>query len=140
MDVTAYPRGDAAAGPASPILLGNIAEQIWTGGWKFSQERSIQVSRPIGAAIPNLFDRITKTMSCSFAAGRSFPTLGEALLFFGTHPDQVPTLADLQFSQGGEHVWLRNCGIQRIELVEKRGALVIFSYPIIGGTWSPTKS
>lgn len=134
MEVTAYKYGTG-----EQVKLGSIAEQIWSNGFRYSQERTIQVSKPIGAAAPNLFDRLTKTINFSFAAGRSFKTVGEALIFFGAHPDQVPTLADLQFSQGNENIWLRYCGIQRVELLEKRGALVVFAYPIIGGTWSKTR-
>ena len=62
------------------------------------------------------------------------------MIFFGTHPDTVPALADLQFTQGGQNIWLRGCGIPRVELVEKRGALIIFGYTIIGGTWSKTRN
>lgn len=135
MDVIAY-----NSGGGDPVELGSIAEAVWTQGFRFSQERTIQVSKPIGAAVPSLFDRLTRTNSFSFAAGRSFKTAGEALIFFGTHPDQVPVLADLQFTSGGENVWLCRCGLQRVELVEKRGALVVFSYPVIGGTWGRTRA
>ena len=135
MDVIAYNYGSNGQ-----IELGGIADSIWTNGFKYSQERSIQVSKPINAPAPNLFDRLTRTNQFSFAAGRSFSTVGEALLFLGTHADLVPVLADLQFSAGGQQIWLRYCGIQRIELIEKRGALVIFGYPIIGGTWAKTRS
>ena len=135
MDVIAYNSG--ASGQSE---LGSIADQIWVSGFKFSQERAIQGSKPINAAVPNLFDRLTRTVNFSFAAGRSFSNLGDALIFFGTHPDTVPALADLQFSQGGQNIWLRGCGIPRVELVEKRGALIIFGYTIIGGTWSKTRN
>ncbi len=135
MDVVAY--NCEASGQ---IELGGIADSIWTQGFKYSQERTIQVSKPINAPVPNLFNRITRTNQFSFAAGRSFASVGEALLFLGTHADLVPVLADLQFTSGGQQIWLRYCGIQRIELIEKRGALVIFGYPIIGGTWAKTRS
>jgi hypothetical protein len=135
MDVVAYNYG--ATGQSE---LGSIADQIWTNGFKFSQERVIQVSKPINAPAPNLFDRLTRLVNFQFAAGRSFSNLGDALIFFGTHPDTVPALADLQFTQGGQNIWLRYCGITKVELVEKRGALVIFSYSITGGTWSSTRT
>ena len=135
MDVTAYKYG--AIGQAE---LGSIADQIWTNGFKYSQERVIQVSKPINAAAPNLFDRLTRMVSFQFAAGRSFGNLGDALNFFGQHPDTVPAVADLQFTQGGQNIWLRYCGITRVELVEKRGTLVIFGYTITGGTWAQTRN
>ena len=134
MDVTAY-----TYGASDQIALGSIAEQVWTQGFRFTQTRAVQVSRPLNAPAPNLFDRLTRLNDFSFAAGRSFANLGAALLFFGTQPARVPALADLQFTQGGENVWLRYCGITRVELQEKRGALVIFSYAVTGGTWGSTR-
>lgn len=135
MDVTAYKYGASAK-----IELGKIADSIWTQGFRFSQARAIQVSRPINAPAPNLFDRLTKVNDFSFAAGRSLPTVADALTFFGTHPDLVPALADIQFAAQGGEIWLRYCGILRVELVQKAGALVVFGYTITGGTWSKTRN
>jgi hypothetical protein len=135
MDVIAY-----SYGASDRVELGGIADSIWTNGFRFSQARTLQVSKPINAAAPNIFDRLTRVNDFSFAAGRSFKTVGEALLFFGAHPDAVPTVADLQFAQGGQQIWLRYCGIARVELVTKSGALVVFGYTVTGGTWSTTRS
>ena len=135
MDVIAYTYGASAQ-----VELGGIADSIWTNGFRFSQARTLQVSKPINAAAPNIFDRLTRVNDFSFAAGRAFNNLGDALIFFGTHPDTVPTVADLQFSQGGQQIWLRYCGIVRVELVTKSGALVVFGYTVTGGTWSLTRA
>lgn len=138
MDVTAYTTGTGAK-----IELGKIADSIWTQGFRFSQARTIQVSRPIGATAPNLFDRLLKLNDFSFAAGRAFDgtrAIADALQFLGSHPDQVPTLADLQFVNQGGEIWLNHCGIARVELVEKRSALVVFGYTITGGTWGTKRS
>ncbi len=135
MDVIAYQYGASAQ-----VELGSIADSIWTNGFRFTQARTLQVSKPINAAAPNIFDRLLRLNEFSFAAGRAFGTLGEALLFFGAHPDLVPTVADLQFAQGGQQIWLRYCGIARVELVTKAGALVVFGYTVTGGTWSKTRS
>ena len=135
MDVVAYKYGGGGQ-----VELGGIADSIWTSGFRFSQARSLQVVKLINAPAPSIFDRITRTTDFSFAAGRSFSNIGDALLFFGSHPDTVPSLADLQFSQGGENIWLRYCGIPRVELVTKSGALIVFGYTVTGGTWSKTRS
>ena len=74
MDVTAYPYPTGAK-----LELGSIAESIWTGGFKYSQARGIQVSKPINAPAPNLFDRLTRLTDFSFAAGRSFSTVAASL-------------------------------------------------------------
>lgn len=136
MDVAAY---DRTVTPLTKVDLGAIAQQIWVNGFKRSQDRTIQVSKPIRAPIPTLYDRLTKLENFSFAAGRSFDDVGSALIHFGTWPDQVPTLAHLSFTQGNQTVWLGNAGIQRVELIEKNGALVIFGYTIINGAWSKNK-
>ena len=139
MDVTAYNTG---AGTKSE--LGKLADQIWVGGFRFSETRTIQVSRPMNAAAPNLFDRAGRMEDFSFAAGRSFgpggTAVADALQFLGSHSATVPALADLQFiAQGGE-IWLNGCGISRLELVQKTGALVVFGYTIIGGTWGKQRT
>jgi hypothetical protein len=137
MDVTAFPYQGQTA-----VELGSIADSIWVQGFKMGETRSIQVSKPMNAPAPNLFDRFTRVQEFSFAAGRSFSgaaAVGDALQFLGSHPAQVPAIADLQFkSQGGE-IWLCYCGITRVELIEKKSALVIFSYTVTGGTWSKTR-
>jgi len=135
MDVIAYKYG-----AGDQVELGGIADSIWTSGFRFSQARTLQVSRPINAPAPNIFDRLTRTNEFSFAAGRSFKTVGEALLFLGTHPDSVPAVADIQFSQDKQQIWLRYCGIARVELVTKSGALIVFGYTVTGGTWSKTRN
>ena len=135
MDVVAYDRNSS-----DRVELGGIAESIWVGGFRLSQTRSLQISKPIGAAAPNIFDRLMRLTDFSFAAGRSFPNVGDALIFMGLHPDTVPAVADLQFTAGGQQIWLRYCGIGRVELVDKKSALVVFGYPITGGTWSKTRS
>ena len=73
MDVIAYDSGTGAQ-----VQLGSIAEQIWTNGFKRTQARTIQVSKPINAAAPNLFDRLTLMETFQFAAGQSFPDVGSA--------------------------------------------------------------
>ena len=136
MDVYAY---NSATTPPAKIELGVIAEQIWTSGFKFSEERKLQVSNPINAAAPVLFDRNTAIENFSFVAGRSFDgvaAIGDALKFMATHAATVPRLAHLEFTTHGQNVWLRNCGITKVELQDKRGALVVFAYTIVGGTWS----
>lgn len=135
MDVIVYKYGGS-----DQVELGGIADSIWTSGFRFSQARTLQISRPINAPAPNIFDRLTRTNEFSFAAGRSFKTVGEALLFLGTHPDTVPGVADIQFSQDKQQIWLRYCGIARVELASKAGALIVFGYTVTGGTWSKTRN
>ena len=134
MDVTAYNSVNNKS-----LSLGAIADGVWTSGFKRSQMRSIQVSNPIGATTPNVFDRITKLENFSFAAGQSLTDLGSAVQFMATWPDQVPNLAHLSFSQGGSIVWLGWCGIEKVELIEKQALLVVFGYTIVGGAWSSNK-
>lgn len=136
MDVTAY---NSQTVPAKAVALGAIASAIWTNGFKRSQDRTIQVSRPINATAPNLFDRLTKMENFQFVAGQSFAQLGDALINLGTWPDQVPNLAHLSFAQGNQTVWLGNAGIQKVELNTKMGNLVIWAYTVIGGTWQKNK-
>lgn len=138
MDVTAY---NTATNPSTTVTLGAIAQQIWTNGFKHSQKRTVQVSKPINATAPNLFDRLTKLVNFQFAAGQSFDQLGDAVINMGTWPDQVPTLCHISFTQGNQTVWLANAGIDNVELAGKGkdGCLVIWAYTIIGGTWSKTK-
>lgn len=136
MDVIAY---NAGTQPVKSLTLGAIAQQIWTNGFKSSEDRTIQVVNPINALAPTLFDRITKMQDFGFAAGQSFAQLSDALINMATWPSQVPTLAHLSFSQGNQTVWLGNAGIKRVQLVAKQSNLVIFGYTIIGGTWSNNK-
>lgn len=130
-------------GVLSPASLGAVAQAIWIDGFKFDETRSIQVSKPINAPAPNLFDRISSVENFQFAAGRSFSGQnpnGLALKFLGTHPAAVPRLANLQFIEtadgSGQVVWLKGCGITKVELVRKSGAYVAFGYTVVGGTWS----
>jgi hypothetical protein len=139
MDVTAYD----SQGVLPQVPLGAVAQAIWIDGFKFDETRSIQVSKPINATAPNLFDRITAVENFQFAAGRSFggqnPN-GQALQFLATHPGTVPHLANLQFIEtadgSGQVSWLKGCGIMKVELVKKSGAYVAFGYTVTGGTWS----
>jgi len=143
MDVFAFTHG-----ASSKIELGSIADSIWVNGFKFTEERSLQVSKPMNAAAPNIFDRVTVVENFQFAAARSFGgdknpgslAVAAALEFMGTHPGTVPHVADLQFIQQGGELWLRYCGIMKVELIEKKSALVIFGYTIVGGTWAKTRS
>ena len=136
MDVSAF---NAAVSPNRETVLGAIAQEIWVNGFRRSQKRTIQVSRPINAPAPNLFDRLTVMEDFSFAAGQAFANVGAALIYLATFPATVPTLAHLRFAQGNQYVWLGNCGIEAVELVDKKGALVIFSFKVIGGVWSTNK-
>jgi hypothetical protein len=137
MDVLAY---NAAVSGQQPLALGAIAQQIWVNGFKFGEDRQVQVFTPFRGAVPILFDRLTRTESFHLAAGRSFGTaataLDQALDFIRTHVAAVPVLANLVFSSPNKKIYLLNCGIPRVELLEKRGALLIFSYTITGGTFS----
>ena len=136
MDVTAY---SVFGPPFAQVKLGAIAESIWTDGFKRSQERTIQVSRPINSEIPNLFDRSTMMEDFQFAASQSFADIGTAVIQMGTWPDQVPTLAHVSFTQGNQTVWLGNCGIKKVDLVQKKGVLLTFGYSVIAGAWSKNK-
>jgi hypothetical protein len=136
MDVIAY---NTATQPPKAVQLGAIAQSIWTNGFKRSQERVIQVSKPINAAIPNLFDRIMSLENFQFAAGQSFPDVGSALINMATWPASVPRLAYISFTQGSQTTWLGPCAITKVELVDKRSALVVFGYTIVGGAWTPNK-
>lgn len=138
MDVIAYNYGGG-----SQVELGSIAESIWVQGFKMSEARTLQVSKPMNAAAPNIFDRITVLQDFSFAAGRSFDggsAIADALQFIGSHPATVPHVADLQFKTQGGEIWLRYCGISKVSLQDKKGALVIFGYTITGGTWARTRN
>jgi hypothetical protein len=81
MDVTAYNYNGS-----DRIDLGKIADSIWTGGFRFSQTRTIQINRPINAAAPNLFDRFTKLVDFEVACGRAFNNVGDALIFMARIP------------------------------------------------------
>ncbi|HEV2329250.1 MAG TPA: hypothetical protein VGY56_10720 [Verrucomicrobiae bacterium] len=139
MDVTAYDSN----GVLPQVPLGAVAQGIWVNGFKFTEDRMIQVTKPIGASAPKLYDRLMTLENFQVAAGRSFTgqnPIGQALQFLATHPKSVPRLANLQFIEtadgSGQVAWLKGCGITKIELVEKYGARVAFGYTIVGGVWS----
>jgi hypothetical protein len=139
MDVTAYDTQNVLP----QVSLGAVAQAIWLNGFKFSEERAIQVSKPINATAPNLFDRLMTVENFQIAAGRSFTgqnPVGQALKFLGTHPAMVPRLANLFFLENADGsnqvVWLKGCGITKVELVKSTGAYVAFGYTVVGGTWS----
>ena len=48
----------------------------------------------------------------------------------------MPRLCDLKFESFGKAIYLLNCGIQKIDLAEKSGAYIAFTYEIMGGAWS----
>jgi hypothetical protein len=136
VDVTAY---NLATQPPKAVVLGAIAQSIWTDGFKSSQERVIQVSKPINATIPNLYDRLMTMENFQFAAGQSLPDIGSALINMALWRNSVPRLAYLSFMAGNQTAWLGPCGITKVELVAKKSALVIFGYTIIGGAWTANK-
>lgn len=107
MDVSAF---DLATSPAKELVLGAIADAIWINGFKRSQKRTIQVSRPVRASAPVLYDRVTKVESFSFVAGQSFSDAAGGLAQMSTWPDKVPVLAHLRFKSGTDIEWLGNCG------------------------------
>lgn len=138
MEITAF---DSTVSNAQPVILGSPIEEIWVAGFRGGQRRTIQVSRPINAAAPNLFDRKTKIESFAFAAQRTFTgatAMQEALKFYRLHPSAVPVLAHIKFEQDSQVAWLRNCGIEDVQLVKLNGVTVGFSYSIVGGTDSLT--
>ncbi|MCX6896330.1 MAG: hypothetical protein NTZ16_12695 [Verrucomicrobia bacterium] len=138
MEIIAY---DSTVAAPKPVILGSPIVEIWTSGFRGSQERNIQVAAAMRAPVPTLFDRLTRTEDFGFAAQRTFSgatAQQEALKFFRTHPNDVPALAHLQFIEDGQSAWLRDCGIKNIALVKKTGVTVGFSYTIIGGTASLT--
>ena len=138
-EVIAYETGET-----NGVLLGSVAEQIYVNGYKSSEERNLAAVRLLGGTYDLVQDYDGTTQSFGFAAGRSFGSgggaVGDALVFLGTHRDEVPRLADIKFTQDNSTVWLLKCGIKAITLVAKNGAEVIFSYDIIGGYWSVTRT
>lgn len=134
MDVIAFPYQGLTG-----VELGSIADSIWVQGFKSSETRSLQVSKPVNAPAPNIFDRLLRMQDFSFAAGQSFDTVADALEFIATYPGTVPGVATIQFSQQGGEIWLCYCGITKVELVDKKGAMVVFGHTITGGTWSKTR-
>lgn len=134
MIITAY---DSTLASPPPVILGSPIVEIWTNGFRGSQERELQVVKPMRAPAPTIYDRLTRTEDFGFAAERIFTgatAVAEALKFFRFHPAAVPALAHLKFEEGEQIAWLRDCGIKSITLVRKTGVRVGFSYTIIGGT------
>jgi hypothetical protein len=142
MDIFAYNYG-----LGTYVELGCLADSIWTNGFKFSEDRELQFSKPMNASAPNIFDRVLSVENFQFAASRSFGGAGggslpiaAALQFVRQHSQSVPRIADLQFKQQGGEFWVRYCGISRVELVKKDSALVTFAYTIKGGTFADTRN
>ena len=138
MEIIAY---DSTIDNPPPIVLGSPIQEFWVNGFRSGQKRTIQMSRPINAARPNLFDRITSEDSDGFAAQRTFTgedALQQAVLFYRTHKTKVPRLAHVEFREGDQSVWQRNCAITDVNLVKLNGATVGFSYNIVGGEASLT--
>lgn len=125
------------------IKLGSVAEQIWVKGFKYSSQRKLQVSQPINATKPTVFDRLMVLVNFQFAATQSFSGVnpnGQALKFIGTLDASIPHLANLQFVEtadgSGQVAWLKGCGIPKLDLMEKNGATVVIGYTVTGGVWS----
>jgi hypothetical protein len=134
-----------STGVLPQVTLGAVAQQIWVNGFKDAEERKLQPVQPINAPAPTIVDRIMTMEDFWVAAGRSFIgpfPVSQALYFMGTHKKMVPRLANLQFIEkadgGNQVIWLRGCGIQQVELVEKKAAYIAYGYKIIGGAWSLT--
>jgi hypothetical protein len=135
MDVTAYTYGGAGK-----VELGGIVDSIWTNGFKSSEKRVIQFARYFRAPAEIPLDRVTRLQNFSFAAGRSFALVADALNFLQTHPPTVPAVADIQFAQQGGEAWLLRTGIEDVDLIRKDGALIIFGYAIKGGVWAKKRN
>ena len=129
MDVIAYDINDNN----EAIELGSVADGLFVDKLKRRQVRKIQISPPINASHPNFFDREQTDDSFSFVATQSFDELGDAAINWLSWPDTVPRLANISFTQGGEILWIPNAAIQTVELVDKKGCLVSWSYTIAGG-------
>lgn len=129
MDVEAYDIND----DFEQIELGSVDDGLWVDKLKRSQARKIQASPPINASYPNFFDREQTDDTLSFAASQSFDSVGAANINWLTWPGTVPRLAHISFNQDGQIVWVPNCAIMRVELVEKKGALVIWNYSFQAG-------
>ncbi len=144
MEVVAYDLEN----PLNVVTLGTMtlaaAQQLWANHIKKAQERKVQVFLPFRAARPLLFDRGGRIETFSFVAGRSYGgpgqqnAIGNALLNMESHPDAVPTLCNLQFTATGVVVFLVNCAITKVDLVEKSSAHLRWSYTVTGGQWSQT--
>jgi hypothetical protein len=133
MDVLAYP----ATG--QPTVLGSIAEHIWTNGFRYDAERAMDFPLYVRGTRPGVIDLENRIITFSFAAGRAFTNAYDALFFMTTHAGLVPAKGDLEFVVEAKSRWLIDCGISRVSLVEKRGALVVFGYDITGGYWNATR-
>ncbi|MGA2750718.1 MAG: hypothetical protein ABSG59_18255 [Verrucomicrobiota bacterium] len=140
MDVLAY---DLITPTNPPVVLGSIATQIWVSGFKYTEDREIQPVKLFRASSLTIFDRRLASENFQFAAGRSFTgnqgglnPVAQALQFMYQHPATVPHKATLKFTSQGETFFLQNCGIPKVELLVKKGALVVFGYTITGGTFS----
>jgi hypothetical protein len=129
MDVEAYDINNGF----EQIELGSVEDALWVDKLKREQERSIQESKPINGEYPNYFDRVQTDDVFGFAATKSFDTVGECLLNWLLWPNQVPRIAHMSFTQDGEIVWVPNCKIGRVTLVEKKGALIIWAYTLKAG-------
>lgn len=134
MDVTAYNSGSVKAVP-----LGSVAEGLLVSGFSAYEERNLAAIRLLQGTYDKVVDYIGTSQSFSFVAARSFDgdnSVGDALLFLGTHRATVPRYADLRFVQQASTIWLLKCGIRRVELVQKNGAEVVWRYDVVGGYWS----
>ena len=138
MDVTAY---DLSVTPPTPSILGSVVAGIWVKTIQQStEERSLEAVPCYESPTPAIVDNIATIQGFTFQAARSFGSsttpLGDCLQFIATHRASVPRVATIQFNSGGKKSWLVGCGIKSVNVVEKTGALIIFSYGTIGGAWT----
>ena len=73
MDVTAY---DSTAASPQPVKLGSVVDSIWASGFKFSEDRAIQVSSRDRLADAIVSIGVSKTVA---AIDKGLPLLGEMM-------------------------------------------------------------
>jgi hypothetical protein len=129
MDVIAYDINNNY----EAVELGSVAGGLFVDKLKRRQKRDLQIVKPINAVYPAIVDRIQTEDTFGFIATQSFSALGDAAINWLQWPDDVPRLAHLSFTQGGEILWIPGAGIDTVEQAEKKGCLVSWSYTVIGG-------
>lgn len=128
------------SGTDSPVSIGSLANarEHSIEGLQGDESRSLEIVNLPRASAPSIFSRTTRTESVTLNVAKLHADVSAGLLYWLKHPAAVPLVCDVEFRQGNATAWLNGAGVQSVKRVDRPGGGVttIFSYDIVGGTWS----
>lgn len=116
---------------------GTISGGIAATNLRLRFTRGIEVVQGLGDAVPQTYDRGTRTIDLSFTVARVHSSIKESEVFIAKHDDVIPNTGVVALTTtGGEVAFIVNGILTEMHLISQIGATTFHSYRITGGVFT----